>query len=103
MERRGRAQEGKKSNNPLDDRIRCLEKSVFKVGAVSRTLISVDKLQETGYDLILTKNRPRNINMKTSEVMPLRINRGMFILDMWIWIPTSHSKSEECSDFVRQR
>ena len=79
------------------------KKGVFKVGAVSRTLISVDRLQETGHDVILTKNRPRIINMKTGEVMPLRKNRGMFILDMWIWIPTSQSKIEECSDFVRQR
>ena len=39
------------------------KKGVFKVGAVSRTLSSVDRLQETGNDVTLTKNRPRIINM----------------------------------------
>ena len=68
------------------------KKSVFNVGAVSRTLISVDRLQETGHDVILTQNRPRIINMKTGDVMPLRKNRDVFTLDMWIWIPTSLSK-----------
>ena len=33
------------------------KKGVFKVGAVSRTLISVDRLQETGHHVILTKNQ----------------------------------------------
>ena len=109
MARRGRAQEGKEINKEGKVTIHWTtesgvsKKGVFKVGAVSRTLISVDRLQETGHDMILTKNRPRIINMKTCEVMPLRNNRGMFILDMWIWIPTSQSKIEECSDFVRQR
>ena len=78
------------------------KKGVFMFGAVSRTLISVDRLRETGHDVILTKNHPRIINMKTGEVMPPRKNRGMFILDLWMWIPTSQSKIGECSDFVRQ-
>ena len=78
------------------------KKGVFKVGAVSRTLSSVDRLQETGNDVTLTKNRPRIINMKTGEVMPLRKSRGMYTLDMWILIPTSQSRIAECSDFVRQ-
>ena len=79
------------------------KKGVFKVGAVSRTLISVDRLQETGHDVILTKNHPRIINMKIGEVMPLRKNRGMFILDMWTWVPTGQPNIQGCSDFVRQR
>ena len=78
------------------------KKGVFMFGAVSRTLISVDRLRETEHDVILPKNHPRIINMKTGEVMPPRKNRGMFILDLWMWIPTSQSKIGECSDFVRQ-
>ena len=35
--------------------------------------------------------------------MSLRKDGGMFILDMWIWVPTSRSKTESCSDFARQR
>ena len=78
------------------------QKGVFKVGALSRTLVSVDRLQETGHDEILTENHPRINNMKTGEVMLVRKNRGMFILDMWMWIPTSQSKIGGCSDFLRQ-
>ena len=109
MERRERAQEGKEIKKEGKVTIHRTTESgvtkegVFKVGAVSRTLISVDRLQETGHDVILTKNRPRIINMKTGEVMPLRKSRGMYILGMWILIPTSLSKIVQCSDFVRQR
>ena len=46
------------------------------------TLISVDRLQETGHDVILTKNPPRIINVMSSEVLPLR-KTGMVILDIW--------------------
>ena len=80
-----------------------LKKGVFKVGAVSRTPISVDRLQETGHDVIPTKNHPRIINVKTGEVMPCRKWRGMFILDMWLWVPTSQSESEECTDFCEAK
>ena len=70
---------------------------------MSLTLISVERLQETGHDVILMKNHAHIINVKTGEVMPLRKSRGMFILDMWTWIPTCRSKIEDFSDFVRQR
>ena len=86
VRRKRRGQEERQSNNPLDDRIRCLEQSCV----------------QTVHDVILTKNHLRIINMKTGEVMPLWKNRDMFILDMWMWIPASQSKIGECSDFVRQ-
>ena len=50
---------------------------VFKVAPVSRTLMSADGLQETGHDVILTKNRPRIVNMK-------RKDGGMFRKNIWI-------------------
>ena len=80
-----------------------ITRGVFKVGPMSRLLISVDRLQGTGHDVILTKNKPRIVNLRTGEVMPLRKDGGMFILDLWIWVPTSRSKTESCSDFARQR
>ena len=49
-----------------------MKRGVFKVGPVSRTLISVDRLQETGHDVILTKSRPHIVNMKTGEILLLR-------------------------------
>ena len=80
-----------------------MQRGVLKVEPVSRTMISVDRLQETGHDVILTKSRPHTVNMKTGEILSLRNNGGMFILDLWFWVPTSSSKKESCSDFVRQR
>ena len=62
---------------------------VSKVGPVSRTLMSVDRLRETGHDVIFTKNRPHSVNMKTGEITSLRKDGGMFIIDEWIWVPMS--------------
>ena len=70
-----------------------VKRGVFKVGAVSRPQISVNRLQETSHDVILTKNHPHVDNMKTVKIMPLRKHGGMFILDRWIWVP-SRSKTE---------
>ena len=73
-----------------------MKRGVSKVGPVSRTLISVDKLQATYHDGILTKNRPPIVNVQTVEIISLRKDGGMFILDMWIWVPTSRrGKSSE--------
>ena len=60
-----------------------MQRGVFKVEPVSRTLISVDRLQETGHDVILTKSRPHTVKMKTGEILSLKKDGGMFILDMW--------------------
>ena len=70
---------------------------------MSRTLISVDRLQKTGHDVILTNNQPRIVHVRTGETIRLRKSKGMFILDMLIWIPTGQAKGKECSDFVLQR
>ena len=51
------------------------------MGSVSRTLTSVDSLQETGHDLILMKNHPRIFSVQTGEMILLRKRSGMFILD----------------------
>ena len=59
-----------------------MKRGAFTVGPVSRTLISVDRLQETGHDVVLTKNKPRIVNLRTGEVIPLKKDEGMFILDM---------------------
>ena len=46
-----------------------MKRGVFKVGQCRETLISVDRLQKTGHDVILTKNKPRIVNLRTGEVM----------------------------------
>ena len=68
-------------------------KGVFNTRSVSRTLI-VDKLQEKGHDVMLTKNQPRIFNVKRN---------AMFILDMWWWILTGQARTGKCLDAVRQR
>ena len=59
----------------------------MKVGDVQRTLISVSRINEFGYHARLQKFRPHLINEYTGEVIPLRKEKGMFLMEMWIWIP----------------
>ena len=66
-------------------------------------LISLDRFQETSHVVILTKNQPLTVNIKTKEIMPLSKDGRMFILDMWISVSTSRSRAESCSDIARQR
>ena len=49
------------------------KRPTFKVGRVLRTLISVDRLQKKQVrDVILSKNQPRSVNMRTGGTMSLR-------------------------------
>ena len=36
-------------------------------------------------------------HIKMGEIMSLRKDGGMLILDMWIWVPLRRSRSESCS------
>ena len=60
------------------------QRGTEKVG--DRTVISVDRLQATGRDVILTESKPRILNLRTREVVMLRQDKDIFILDMWIWV-----------------
>ena len=57
----------------------------MKAGDVNKTLISVSRLQEAGFDTNLTKY-PHLRNTKTGEKINLVKKGGMFILTMWIKI-----------------
>ena len=63
------------------------KKSRLKVGNVGRTLISVSRLNERGYEAYLTQKSPCIANWKTGEKIFLRKERGMYILTMWLWVP----------------
>ena len=67
-----------------------MKRSRFKVGKVSRTLISVSRLNECGYEAILSKWWPRLIHRRSGETITLRCVRGMFIVDMWIQVPSGN-------------
>ena len=56
---------------------------MFQVAKVGRTLISVDKLSETGHTMILNKDNPR-IECPNGEVIELRRQNKVFILDLWV-------------------
>ena len=76
----------------------------IKAGDVNKTLISVSRLQEAGFDTNLTKH-PHLRNTKTGEKINLIKKGGMFILTMWMKIgeETIQSKSKENrKDFRRQ-
>ena len=68
----------------------------IKAGDVNKTLISVSRLQEAGFDTNLTKY-PHLRNTKTGEKINLVKKGGMFILTMWIKIgeETIQNKSRE--------
>ena len=81
-----------------------MKRGVFKVGQCRETLISVDRLQKTGHDVILTKNKPRIVNLRTGEVMPLRQDEGMFILNRKLRTLHGRGKSSQqrpCKSMIR--
>ena len=73
----------------------------IKAGDVNKTLISVSRLQEAGFDTNLTKN-PHLRNNKTGERIALKKKGGMFILTMWIKIGEDNRSKKSEKDFRRQ-
>ena len=71
-----------------------------KIGPAPLTSTSVDRLPETGYDVILAKSPQRRVNMTTRrDLAAEKREKHMLILDMWIWVPTSRSRAGSCSSF----
>ena len=58
-----------------------------QVAPVRKPLISSARLNETGNDVLLTRSRPRIINLKTKEVTMLRRIGRTIVLDLWVWVP----------------
>ena len=76
----------------------------MKAGDVNKTLISVSRLQEAGFDTNLTKY-PHLRNTKIGEKINLVRKGGMFILTMWIKIweeKISNESKNNTADFHRQ-
>ena len=76
----------------------------IKAGDVNKTLISVSRLQEAGFDINLTKY-PHLRNTRTGEKINLLKKGGMFILTMWIKIgeeTVENKNSDYKKDFHRQ-
>ena len=62
------------------------QKETMEIGEVNRTLILVDKLNEAGSSVFLTRHNPR-IVCADGAVIPLKRHRGMFLMEMWYRIP----------------
>ena len=60
--------------------------SKLKIGNVSKTLISADRLLECGNEVYLSRKNPRVIK-GNGETIPLKRKNGMFILEMWYKVP----------------
>ena len=56
----------------------------FQVADVGKILVSVDKLNEAGYDVQMSKKNPMIKNAKTGEVTRLKRKGGQFIMPMWV-------------------
>ena len=63
---------------------------VFQDAEVGRCLINVDKLNETGSEVILNLHNPRIVT-KRGDVIPLSRKKGVFILTMWVQVPGGES------------
>ena len=57
---------------------------VFQVAKVNKPLASVGKLLDTGHRVVLDEDRSYVLNKRTREVMKLRRERGVFVLDAWL-------------------
>ena len=65
----------------------------IKAGEVNKTLISVSRLLEVGFEANLGR-RPYLRNVKTGRIIRLKRKGGMFILEMWINMSEGESTKE---------
>ena len=59
---------------------------LFQSADVGRVLVSVDKLNETGCDVILKRKQPRIITAD-GKIVRLKRRGGVFIFTMWVKMP----------------
>ena len=76
---------------------------VFQSAEVGRCLISVDKLNDAGCDVVLKKKDPKIITSK-GEVIKLKKKNGVFVMTMWIKIneESNNMDIDEAQGFNRQ-
>ena len=65
------------------------------VGAVGKTLVSTHRLDEAGYDTMLTKSNPIIVYRDTGEVIKLEKKGKMHILKMWVRVNKGASAIEK--------
>ena len=59
-------------------------KWTFQVAKVNKPLASVGKLLDTGHRVVLDEDGSYVLNKRTRQVMRIRRERGVFVLDVWL-------------------
>ena len=69
----------------------------FQCAEVSRVLVSVDKLNDAGCEVIMGRKNPRIVT-KQGEVIPLVRKGGIFIMGMWVWVPNKQQSGTDAEN-----
>lgn len=68
------------------------------VGEVGKTLVSTHRLDEMGWDTLLTHQNPRLTNRETGEVIKLEKKGRLHYLSMWVRINKSAATIAQVAD-----
>ena len=58
-----------------------------QVAPVRKPLLSTDRLNDAGNDVMLRKYKPYIKNVKTGEVTDIKRVGRAYTVDMWVWVP----------------
>jgi hypothetical protein len=57
---------------------------MFQLAAIHKPLVSVSKLNESGYRVIFDEDRSYILHKKTRKVIHMRKERGVFVIDAYV-------------------
>ena len=57
---------------------------MFQLAAIHKPLISVSKLNETGYKVVFDEDKSYILHKKTKRVIHMRKERGVFVIDAYV-------------------
>ena len=57
---------------------------LFQIAAIHKPLVSVSKLNESGYKVVFDEDRSYIIHKKTKKVINMRKERGVFTIDFFV-------------------
>jgi hypothetical protein len=57
---------------------------MFQLAAIHKPLISVSKLNETGYKVVFDEDKSYILHKKTKKVIHMRKERGVFVIDAYV-------------------
>ena len=57
---------------------------MFQVAAINKPLVSVSKLNESGYWVVFDEDKSYILHKKTKKVIHMRKERGVFMIDAYV-------------------